>query len=109
MARILLLAALFTVAAALRPLGPLTRMPGGVSPLRASDPSVLDKPAWAAGGFVSDVVNALIGFKPLFNVMKIGARSTLISTAESNDIPWRQLSADMATKQPLLDVLYRYT
>ena len=52
--------------------------------------TVIDKPNWAAGGFVSDAVNALIAIKPLFGLMKVGARNTLITTAEKNGIPWRE-------------------
>jgi hypothetical protein len=128
--RLLAVAVALAVAAALRPvpLIPLISRSGvygahytsGTSLLRASlqDPPApapasasasapaLDKPAWAAGGLLSDVVNALINFKPLFNVMKIGARNTLINTAESNAIPWRALSLDMEQKQGLLDTLY---
>jgi ubiquinone/menaquinone biosynthesis C-methylase UbiE len=48
----------------------------------------LEKPKWAAGGPVSDIVNALIGFKPLFAIMKVGARKTLIDTAEKNGVTW---------------------
>lgn len=55
--------------------------------------AVLDKPKWAAGGLASDLVNALISFKPLFGVMKIAARNTLIGTAEKNGIPWRERAA----------------
>ena len=43
---------------------------------------LLSKPKWAAGGIVSDLVNMLINFKPLFGMMKKGARNVLISTAE---------------------------
>ena len=57
----------------------------------SSSTEVLDtKPKWASGGIVSDIVNALISFKPLFSVMKLGARKTLIDTAEKNGIEWRK-------------------
>jgi hypothetical protein len=36
------------------------------------------------------VVNAAIGFKPLFAVMKLGARQTMKSTAEKAGVPWSQ-------------------
>ena len=45
---------------------------------------VLDKPKWASGGFVSDLVNALISFQPLFSLMKLAARQTLINTVPLN-------------------------
>ena len=38
---------------------------------------ILEKPKWASGGVVSDIVNALISFKPLFGVMKFAARKVL--------------------------------
>ena len=63
----------------------------------------LDKPKWAAGGFISDLVNALISYKPLFNLMKPAARFTLISTAESNGIPWRQRAAYLLTNVEQLE------
>ena len=48
----------------------------------ASDASGLhkedSKPKWAAGGYVSDIVNFLISIKPLFGLMKFAARQTLI-------------------------------
>mmetsp|Transcript_11301 Transcript_11301/g.10940 ORF Transcript_11301/g.10940 Transcript_11301/m.10940 type:complete len:396 (+) Transcript_11301:204-1391(+) len=53
---------------------------------------LLDKPKWAAGGPVSDLVNALINFKPLMGVLKVGARGQLISTAEKAGVPWRDRS-----------------
>ena len=47
------------------------------------------KPRWAGNDDVlSRFVNMLINFRPLFNMMKPMARSTLIKTAESNGIPW---------------------
>lgn len=60
----------------------------------SSTKEVLDKPKWAGGGdLVSDLVNGLISIKPLFNVMKVQARKTLIGTAEKNGIPWSERSA----------------
>ena len=46
--------------------------------------SELTRPKWASGGLLSDFVNLLISTKPIYNIMKIGARNTLISTAEKN-------------------------
>ena len=65
------------------------------------------KPDWAAGGLLSDFVNMLISFKPLFGMMKVGARSTLISTAEKNNIPWRALTQDLRTKMDVLSENYK--
>jgi len=65
------------------------------------------KPDWAAGGLLSDFVNMLISFKPLFGMMKVGARNTLISTAEKNNIPWRALSQNLRTKMDILSDNYK--
>jgi len=65
------------------------------------------KPDWAAGGLLSDFVNMLISFKPLFGMMKVGARKTLISTAEKNNIPWRALTQDLRTKMDVLSENYK--
>lgn len=48
------------------------------------------KPDWAGAGFLSAVVNAAISTPLLYDVMKLAARSTLISTAERNGVPWRE-------------------
>lgn len=37
---------------------------------------------------LSRVVNAAIGIKPLFAVMKVAAKQVLKSTAERNGVPW---------------------
>lgn len=34
-------------------------------------------------------MNAAIGFKPLYALMKVGAKHVLQSTAERNGVPWR--------------------
>lgn len=67
------------------------------------DSDTIDKPSWAAGGIVSDMVNALISFKPLFSVMKVGARNTLIDTAEKNGIPWRGHRDGLSNRVPVLE------
>jgi len=64
---------------------------------------ILDKPKWAAGGFISNIVNSLISFKPLFSLMKVGARQTLISTAEKNGVPWRGRYAQLESIQNKLN------
>ena len=38
---------------------------------------------------LSRLVNAAIGFKPLYALMKVGAKQVLQSTAERNGVPWR--------------------
>ena len=66
-----------------------------------------DKPRWAGGSdVVSDLVNALISIKPLFAVMKVQARKTLIGTAEKNGIPWKGRAA--ALMQQDFPTLQRY-
>lgn len=43
---------------------------------------------------MSKVVNALIGFKPLFAVMKVMAKNTLKSTATKNGVDWDGIVAE---------------
>lgn len=57
-----------------------------------------DKPKWAAGGILSDLVNVLIGFKPIFGLMKTGARKLLIENAEKNGVPWRERAIALEEK-----------
>ena len=96
----------------------LAYAPGGVlyssSPSASPSPSgglieaaPTEKPKWAAGGVVSDLVNALIGIKPLFSLMKLGARQQLISTAEQNGVPWRERAMALQQKQDILDQYYQ--
>ena len=67
-----------------------------------------DKPKWAAGGLLSDLVNALIAFKPLFGLMKLGARSLLIDGAEKNGVPWRERAAALEEKSSgVLEAYYK--
>jgi ubiquinone/menaquinone biosynthesis C-methylase UbiE len=76
----------------------LTRQRRSLKAILDESIDIQDKPKWAAGGIASDLVNALIGFKPLFGVMKIAARNTLIGTAEKNGIPWRERSTVLETQ-----------
>ncbi|KAL4427807.1 hypothetical protein ABPG75_001896 [Micractinium tetrahymenae] len=46
------------------------------------------KPDWTGDDLLSRIVNAAINFKPLFALMKVGARSTMKSTAEKRGVPW---------------------
>ncbi|HHP7229711.1 MAG TPA: class I SAM-dependent methyltransferase [Xenococcaceae cyanobacterium] len=48
------------------------------------------KPDWAGNDFLAQVVNFLIGIKPIYGIMKQQARKVLIKTAEKNGIPWRK-------------------
>ena len=77
------------------------------SPMVSMDEPEKTKPSWAAGGFVSDLVNALIKVKPLFFLMKLGARQQLISTAEKNGVPWRERAMTLEKKKNTLDRYYR--
>ncbi|KAG6420683.1 hypothetical protein SASPL_117220 [Salvia splendens] len=51
----------------------------------------LERPKWTGETPLSRLVRALISFKPLYSVMKLGARQVLISTAEKTSIPWRDM------------------
>ena len=64
------------------------------------------KPKWAGGGPVSDLVNFLISLKPVFSLMKLGARRVLISTAEKNSIPWTSTAVNLAAKNDILSSYY---
>lgn len=68
-----------------------------------SDVPTNNRPLWASGGIVSDIVNLLISIKPLFSLMKVAARRTLIGTAEKNGIRWRGRANDLASIQSVLD------
>ncbi|KAL2328115.1 hypothetical protein Fmac_021542 [Flemingia macrophylla] len=52
----------------------------------------LERPKWAGETPLSRVVQALVSFKPLYSILKLGARRALISTAEKNNIPWREMA-----------------
>ena len=64
-------------------------------------------PKWAAGGPLSDFVNMLISIKPIYNVMKFGARNKMISTAEKNGIEWSKIAKDLDDKKELLISNYK--
>ena len=52
---------------------------------------------YAGDALLSKAVNAAIGFKPLYALMKVGAKQVYKGTAERNGVPWdatvRQLQA----------------
>lgn len=52
----------------------------------------LERPRWTGKTPLSRFVATLISIKPLFSVVKLGARQVLISTAEKNNIPWREMT-----------------
>ncbi|KAK7342478.1 hypothetical protein VNO80_25432 [Phaseolus coccineus] len=55
----------------------------------------LERPKWAGETPLSRLVQVLISFKPLYSVLKLGARRVFISTAEKNNIPWRQMAKEV--------------
>uniref|UniRef100_A0A6N2LUW6 Uncharacterized protein n=1 Tax=Salix viminalis TaxID=40686 RepID=A0A6N2LUW6_SALVM len=52
-------------------------------------------PKWSGKTPLSRLVGALIAFKPLSSVLKLGARQVLIRTAEKGDIPWREMTKEI--------------
>ncbi|XVF16882.1 hypothetical protein REPUB_Repub10bG0069600 [Reevesia pubescens] len=54
-----------------------------------------DRPKWAEETPLSRLVKALLSFKPLYSVLKLGARQVLISTAEKNKIPWKEMRREI--------------
>ncbi|NP_001312493.1 uncharacterized LOC107793530 [Nicotiana tabacum] len=55
----------------------------------------LERPRWTGETPLSRLVGALISFKPLFSILKLGARQVLISTAEKTNIPWREMTKEI--------------
>ncbi|KNA24246.1 hypothetical protein SOVF_017330 [Spinacia oleracea] len=55
----------------------------------------LERPKWSGETPLSRLVGTLISFKPLYAVMKFGARQALISTAEKTNIPWREMTKEI--------------
>jgi len=49
----------------------------------------------AGDDLLSQVVNAAIGFKPLFSVMKVAAKQVVQRSAEKCGVPWRQRVKDL--------------
>ncbi|TYI06795.1 hypothetical protein ES332_A10G183800v1 [Gossypium tomentosum] len=54
-----------------------------------------ERPKWADETPFSRLVEALISFKPFYSLLKLGARQVLISTAEKNNIPWREMTKEI--------------
>ncbi|XP_004505505.2 uncharacterized protein [Cicer arietinum] len=59
----------------------------------------LVRPKWTGETPLSRMVRALISFKPLYSILKLGARQVLISTAEKNNIPWREMTKEILESQ----------
>ncbi|XP_028122400.1 uncharacterized protein LOC114319571 isoform X1 [Camellia sinensis] len=55
----------------------------------------LERPRWTGETPLSRLVGALISFKPLYSLLKLGARQVLISTAEKTNIPWRDMRREI--------------
>ncbi|XAR49554.1 Erythromycin 3''-O-methyltransferase [Bertholletia excelsa] len=55
----------------------------------------LERPRWTGETPLSRLVCALISFKPLYSILKLGARQVLISTAEKTNIPWREMTKEI--------------
>ncbi|KAK6142642.1 hypothetical protein DH2020_022990 [Rehmannia glutinosa] len=55
----------------------------------------LERPKWTGETPLSRLVGALISFKPLYSVLKLGARQVFISTAEKTNIPWRYMTKEI--------------
>ncbi|KAK4385988.1 Arsenite methyltransferase [Sesamum angolense] len=54
-----------------------------------------ERPKWTGETSLSRLVGSLISFKPLYSVLKLGARQVLISTAEKANIPWRDMTKEI--------------
>ncbi|XP_011098030.1 uncharacterized protein LOC105176814 [Sesamum indicum] len=54
-----------------------------------------ERPRWTGETALSRLVGSLISFKPLYSVLKLGARQVLISTAEKGNIPWRDMTKEI--------------
>lgn len=74
----------------------------GSGNVAAYEEGQLERPRWTGETTLSRLVGALINFKPLYSILKLGARQVLISTAEKTDIPWREM-----TKEILESEVYR--
>ncbi|CAN1850729.1 Demethylmenaquinone methyltransferase [Linum perenne] len=55
----------------------------------------LEMPKWAGETPLSRLVGAMVSFKPLYSLLKLGARQVLISTAEKRNIQWREMTRNV--------------
>ncbi|KAI7740571.1 hypothetical protein M8C21_027691, partial [Ambrosia artemisiifolia] len=55
----------------------------------------LDRPNWTGQTPLSRLVASLIAFKPLYSLLKLGARQVFISTAEKMNVPWREMTKEI--------------
>ncbi|XP_077245465.1 uncharacterized protein LOC143885271 isoform X1 [Tasmannia lanceolata] len=68
---------------------------GGSRHVASFEEGQLERPRWTGETPLSRLVAALISFKPLYSLMKLGARQVLISTAERTNIPWREMTKEI--------------
>ncbi|KAJ4981448.1 hypothetical protein NE237_032285 [Protea cynaroides] len=59
----------------------------------------LERPSWTGETPLSRLVRTLISFKPLYSILKLGARRVLIRTAEKANIPWRKMTREILESQ----------
>jgi ubiquinone/menaquinone biosynthesis C-methylase UbiE len=76
------------------------------APVATSQGKAPSLPAWAGRDtLLSRFVNALIATPGLYDLMKLGARQTLISTAENNGVAWRGTVAQLEGDRRRLEEL----
>ncbi|XP_023752264.1 uncharacterized protein LOC111900612 [Lactuca sativa] len=68
---------------------------GAGGQLASYEEGELERPNWTGQTPLSRLVGALISFKPLYSVLKLGARQVLISTAEKTNVPWREMTKEI--------------
>uniref|UniRef100_A0A2N9J521 Methyltransferase type 11 domain-containing protein n=1 Tax=Fagus sylvatica TaxID=28930 RepID=A0A2N9J521_FAGSY len=68
---------------------------GGKITFTGYEEGQLEQPKWVGETPLSRLVGALISFKPLYSLLKLGARRVLISTAEKKNIPWREMTEEI--------------
>lgn len=68
---------------------------GGAGGLASYEEGKLERPNWTGQTPLSRLVGALISFKPLYSLLKLGARQVLISTAEKTNVPWRAMTKEI--------------
>nr|GLL45479.1 uncharacterized protein LOC109168033 [Ipomoea trifida] len=68
---------------------------GAPAAVEAYEEGQLERPRWTGETPLSRFVGALISFKPLYSLLKLGARQVFISTAEKTNIPWREMAKEI--------------
>ncbi|KAL5707564.1 hypothetical protein ACHQM5_018454 [Ranunculus cassubicifolius] len=67
----------------------------GSSSSSSYEQGTLERPRWAGETRLSRLVATLISIKPLYSILKLSARQVLISTAEKNNVPWREMTREI--------------